>query len=218
MYDTPQDRYTIMGKHRQQRQGRHRAAAGVLQHSLYESVPSGYRDHLTSKAIRSATLYGSTMSNSHLLKHYPKPHIENFAQGMGRVHINRLLHAQKNQHIISGRGIGPHNTKQLMFRSSKHRHMPKAGAGGYARAYNSSYKSKLAHDVIIDTNPAVSSSMMMRDPLKYAHAQEMSNCILRKGRKRMGVRNNAENAQAYVNVNPLYKYTTRWFANTASLM
>ena len=207
----------IMGKHRRRRHGGQHQTPGVLQHSLYESVPSGYRDHLTSKAIKSATLYGSTMSNSHLLKDYPKPHIENYAQGMGRVHINRLLHAQKNQHI-TGRGIGPHNTTQLMFRSSKHRYMPKAGAGGYARAYNSSYKSKLAHDVIVDTNPAVSSSMMMKDPLKYAHAQEMSNRILRKGRKRMGVKNNAENAQAYVNVNPLHKYTTRWFANTASLM
>ena len=162
-------------------------------------------------------MYGSTMSNSHLLKDYPKPHIENFAHGMGRVHITRLLHAQKNQHI-SGRSIGLHNTTQLMFRSSKHRQMPKAGAGGYAKAYNSSYKSKLAHDVIIDTNPSVSSGMMMRDPLKYAHAKEMSNCILRKGRRKMGVRNNAENAQANVNVNPLHKYTTRWFANTVSLM
>ena len=206
----------IMGKHRRRHRQRG-AAANVLQHSLYESVPSGYRDHLTSKAIKSATMYGSTMSNSHLLKDYPKPHIDNFTQGMGRVHINRLLHAQKNRHI-SGRGIGPHNTTQLMFRSSKHRQMPKTGAGGYARAYNSLYKSKLAHDVIIDTNPAVSSSMMMKDPLKYAHAHEMSNRILRKGRKHMGIRNNAENARAYVNINPLHKYTTRWFANTASLM
>ena len=96
--------------------------------------------------------------------------------------------------------------------------MPKAGAGGYVKAYNSSYKSKLAHDVIIDTNPAVSSAMMMKDPLKYAHAKERSSRILRNGRKRMGVRNNTENAQAYVNVNPLHIYTTRWFANTASLM
>ena len=59
-------------------------------------------------------MYGSTMSNSHLLKDYPKPHIENFAHGMGRVHINRLLHAQKNHHF-SGRGIGLHNTTQMMF-------------------------------------------------------------------------------------------------------
>ena len=104
----------IMGKHRRRHRKHSSRGSAVLQHSLYESVLSGYRDHLTSKAIKSATMYGSTMSNSHLLKDYPKPHIENVAHGMGRVHINRLLHAQKNHHF-SGRDIGPHNTTQMMF-------------------------------------------------------------------------------------------------------
>ena len=64
-------------------------------HALYNTVPSRYRDDLTSKPIRSAVMYGSTMNNSHSLPSVRKPHIENYVHGMGRLHVNRALHVEK---------------------------------------------------------------------------------------------------------------------------
>ena len=148
---------------------------------------------------------------------------------MGKLHVNRLLHAQKkygkrgdgSSGAFSGCGMGTRNTTQLMFRSPKHRIVQRAGAGKYASAYNKSYRGRLARNVIVDKDPAVSSAMMMRDPMKYAHAKEMNDCILRRrGRKQMSVAN-TKNAQAFVDVNPLhrkYNTTTTWCANTAGLM
>ena len=64
-------------------------------HALYNTVPARYRDDLTSKPIRSAVMDGSTMNNSHSLPSVGKPHIENYVHGMGHIHMNRALHADK---------------------------------------------------------------------------------------------------------------------------
>ena len=45
----------------------HHRRAHFHPHALYNTVPSRYRDDLTSKPIQSAVMYGSTMNNSHSL-------------------------------------------------------------------------------------------------------------------------------------------------------
>ena len=77
------------------RRRRHRRRAHFHLHALYNTVPSRYRDDLASKPIRSAVMYGSTMNNSHSLQSVGKPHIENYVHGMGRIHVNRAMHAEK---------------------------------------------------------------------------------------------------------------------------
>ena len=114
---------------------RRRRRAQFHPHALYNTVPGRYRDDLTSKPIWSAVMYGSTMNNSHSLASTAKPHIDNYVHGMGCIHVNRALHAEKKR-AFSGGGMGTRNTTQLIFRPSKHQNMPKAGAGEFAHAYN----------------------------------------------------------------------------------
>ena len=187
-------------------------------HALYNSVPSNYRDELTSKPIRSAVLYGTSMNNSHSLPEVRKPHIENYVHGMGRLHANRALHAEKKRTFSEG-GMGTRNTTQLIFRPSQHHSMPRAGAGEFSNAYNRSYKSRLAHDVVVDRNPALASAAMLADPLKFTRAKALSARYLSPGiKKRMSVGNYA-NARAFVKVNPhmSHKLRTTWYANTAGI-
>ena len=115
-------------------------------------------------------MYGSTMNNSHRLPSPAKPHIDNCVHGMGRIHVNRALHAKKKQAFSVG-GMGTRNTTQLIFRPSKHQNMPKAGAGEFANAYNHSYRSRLAHDVVVDRNSGLATATMLSDPLKYTRAK-----------------------------------------------
>ena len=187
-------------------------------HALYNTIPAGYCDMLSSKPIKSAVIYGSSMSNSHILPTIKKPHIDNYVHGMGHVHVNRLLHMEKRRHF-AGRGMGSRNSTKLILRPSRHRNMPRAGAGGFASAYNRSYKSRLAHDVVVDNNPALSSKAMIMDPLKFAHAKALTNRYLKsKLGKRMSVAN-YNNARAFLKVNPHmgHKLRTTWYANTAGL-
>ena len=187
-------------------------------HALYNTVPPNYRDDLTSKPIRSAVMYGTTMNNSHSLPSVRKPHIENYVHGMGRIHVNRVLHADKKR-AFSGGGMGTRNTTQLIFRPSQHHSMPRAGAGEVSNAYNRSYRSKLAHDVMVDRNPALATAAMLTDPLKFTRAKALSRRYLSPAvGKRMSV-GNFSNAHAFLKVNPHMssKLRTTWYANTAGI-
>ena len=187
-------------------------------HALYNAIPAGFSDELTSKPIKSAVKYGSTMNNSHILPTIEKPHIDDYVHGMGRIHTNRALHAEKRR-AFSGGGMGTRNTTKVILRRPKHRKTPKAGAGGFANAYNRSYRSRLAHDVVVDTNPALKTGAMFKDPLKFAHAKALSASYLSPTvGKRMSVAN-FSNARAFLKVNPhmSHKLRTTWYANTAGL-
>ena len=90
--------------------------------------------------------------------------------------------------------------------------MPRAGAGEFANAYNRSYKSRLAHDVVIDRNPALAAGAMMADPLKYTCAKALSGRYLTSHvGKRMSVAN-FSNARVFLKVNPhmSHKLRTTW--------
>ena len=202
------------------RRRRHRGRTHQFRHphALYNTVPSNYRDELTSKPIRSAVMYGTTMNNSHSLPAVRKPHIKNYVHGMGRLHVNRALHAEKKR-AFSGGGMGTRNTTQLIFRPSQHHSMPRAGAGEFSNAYNRSYRSRLAHDVVVDRNPALATAAMLADPLKFTRAKALSKRYLSPAiGKRMSVGNFA-NARAFLKVNPhmSHKLRTTWYANTAGI-
>ena len=187
-------------------------------HALYNTVPSNYRDELTSRPIRSAVMYGTTMNNSHSLPAVRKPHIENYVHGMGRVHVNRALHAEKKR-AFSGGGMGTRNTTKLIFRGPQHHSMPRAGAGEMSNAYNRSLRSKLAHDVVVDRNPALVTASMLADPLKFTRVKALSKRVLSPSvGKRMSV-GNYGNARAFLKVNPHMssKLRTTWYANTAGI-
>ena len=187
-------------------------------HALYNTVPSNYRDELTSKPIRSAVMYGTTMNNSHSLPSVRKPHIENYVHGMGRIHVNRALHADKKR-AFSGGGMGTRNTTKLIFRAPQHHSMPRAGAGEMSNAYNRSLRSKLAHDVVVDRNPALATASMLADPLKFTRVKALSKRLLSPSvGKRMSV-GNYGNARAFLKVNPHMsnKLRTTWYANTAGI-
>ena len=163
-------------------------------------------------------MYGSTLNNLHSLPSLAKLHIDNYVHGMGRIHVNRALHAEKQRAFLGG-GMGTRNTTQVIFRPSNHRKMPRAGAGEFANAYNRSYKSRLAHDVVIDRNPALAAGAMMADPLKYTCAKALSGRYLTPHvGKRMSVAN-FSNARVFLKVNPhmSHKLRTTWYANTAGI-
>ena len=115
--------------------------------------------------------------------------------------------------------MGTRNTTQLIFRPSLHHSMPKAGAGEFANAYNSSYRSRLAHEVDVDRNPGLVTAAMMSDPLKYTRAKAISKRYLSPHvGKRMSVAN-FNNARAFLKVTPHMgsKLCTTWYANTSGL-
>ena len=168
------------------------------------------------KGIRK--IFGTTMNNSHSLPSLRKPHIENYVHGMGRVHVNRALHAEKKR-AFSGGGMGTRNTTKLLFKPSQHHSMPRAGAGEMSNAYNRSYRSKLAHDVVVDRNPALATASMLSDPLTFTRVQALSKRYLSPTvGKRLSVGNYA-NARAFLKVNPHMssKLRTTWYANTAGI-
>ena len=207
----------LFGFGRRHRRGR-RTHQFCHPHSLYNTVPSNYRDELTSKPIRSAVMYGTTMNNSHSLPSVRKPHIENYVHGMGHVHVNRALHAEKKR-AFSGGGMGTRNTTKLIFRAPQHHSMPRAGAGEMSNAYNRSLRSKLAHDVVVDRNPALTTASMLTDPLKFTRVKALSKRFLSPTvGKRMSV-GNYGNARAFLKVNPHMssKLRTTWYANTAGI-
>ena len=97
--------------------------------------------------------------------------------------------------------------------------MARAGAGEFSNAYNRSYRSRLAHDVVVDRNPALATAAMLADPLKFTRAKALSKRYLSPAiGKRMSVGNFA-NARAFLKVNPhmSHKLRTTWYANTAGI-
>ena len=125
---------------------------------------------------------------------------------------------KRNEHFREG-GMGTRNTTQLIFRPSQHHSMPRAGAGEVSNAYNRSYRSKLARDVVVDRNPALATAAMLSDPLKYTRAKALSKRYLSPNvGKRMSV-GNFSNARAFLKVNPhtSSKLRTTWYANTAGI-
>ena len=181
------------------RRHRHHRRAHFHPHAPYNTVPSRYRDDFTSKPIQSAVMYRSTMNNSHSLPSVGKPHIENYAHGIGHIHVNRAMHDEKKR-AFSGGGMGTQNITQLIFRPSTHHTMPMAGAGEFPNAYNRSYKSKLVHDVVVDRNPGLGTAAMMSDQLKFTHTKAISKRYL-SPQKRMSVAN-FTTARAFLQLNP----------------
>ena len=137
--------------------------------STHHSIPKGYIDNVSTKRPQLSLLYGTSLAGGHSLRtaHHLPP-------------LSRILHGQPHQTynaLVHGRGIGGNNTTHVIQRTALQRKLFSWDNSGLIPRRpvrldpgNSSYASRIAHSVLIDTNTALSPHGAASNPLAYSQA------------------------------------------------
>ena len=146
--------------------------------STHLSIPKGYVDNLTTKRPQLALMYGTSLSGGRSLsswKHLPP--------------LTHILHGRPHQTynaIMHGSGIGGDNTTRIVERTARQRRMLSRDNSGsipkrpvQLNPGNSSYASRIAHSLLIDTNSRLSPYGAATNPVGYAQVRQQSDSVRR---------------------------------------
>ena len=152
---------------------------------------------MSAQHVKTGMIFGTTLKNSSTVVNKP-PADEILLHGHGR-----LIRHNKKRHYY-GSGMGANNTTHLVIPKSGRRRNSKQqriGRRGY-EGENRSYANRIAHDLIVDTNPYLTEGVAKSDPLKFVHSKWVSDKIFKPRFKNRMVYANYKNARAYLKQYP----------------